>query len=281
MSGRPPLELRRPRKLDNILGDGLSAYGAGLGVLLLVSAAVVIPANAIVNFDSFGRGYQDKVEIGRQVIDIALAFLVVSPLVTAMAIHVISEQAQGRKAGFAETMRTGFDAFAPLFIAVLIAGVGIALGFFALIIPGIFVAVRWLFVAQAVVIEKKERLDALASSTELTRGVWWRTFGIAVVVNLVAALPTALLTLPFQAAAKPLDTDALSLVGTMLGQIVAAPLVAICITLLYFDLIARRDGMELPGPQPRDPNWQPPPPPVDAIPGPERPPDPPGLPPKD
>ncbi|MBA2504377.1 MAG: hypothetical protein H0V29_00365 [Thermoleophilaceae bacterium] len=294
MNERPALELRRPRKLDQILGDGLSSYGQAIWVLLGVSAAIVIPANAIVNFDSFGRGYQEKAEVGRQIIDVALGFLVISPLVTAMAIHVLREQAENRKAGFLETMRSGFDAFAPLFVAVLIAGVGIALGLFALIVPGIFVAVRWLFVAQAVVIEKKERLDALALSTELTRGLWWRTAGVALAVNLCAIVPTALLALPLEAGADAADADALSLVGTMLGQIVAAPFVALCITLLYFDLVARKAGVSLPGPSApqADPDWTPPPPPVEGIPrdpgpppdrepGQERPPDPPGLPPRD
>ncbi|MBA3301024.1 MAG: hypothetical protein H0T15_04070 [Thermoleophilaceae bacterium] len=132
-----PLELRRPRKLDHILGDSLKAYGRDLGVLLGAAAAVIIPATALVNADSFGQDYQEKADLARQGIDIVLGYLVISPLIAAIAVHVLRARADGREPGFVEALRSALELFAPLFLVVLVAGAGMVLGLLALIIPGI------------------------------------------------------------------------------------------------------------------------------------------------
>ncbi|MBA3301023.1 MAG: hypothetical protein H0T15_04065 [Thermoleophilaceae bacterium] len=150
---------------------------------------------------------------------------------------------------------------------------------------------RWLLVAQAVVVEERRGLAALTRSSELTQGSWWRALGIAVAVNLCALLPAGVLAVPFTLGAEAADAEALRLIGTMLAQVAAAPFVALCMALLFYDLVARRAGIPLPDPRVRPPaeGWQPPPPPVEGIPtepgpgggaGPQKPPDPPGLPPR-
>jgi len=285
----PALELRRPRKLEHILGEGLKAYGRDIRVLLLGAAAVIVPANALVNADAFGQGFQEKADLARQAIDIALAYLVISPLIAAMAIGVLRARAEGRAPRFVDTLRSALDVFAPLFLVVLAALAGIMLGLLALIVPGIYLAVRWLFVSQTVVVEDKRGLAALSRSSELVQGGWWRVAGIALAVNVCALVPSGILTVPFTLGAKAADAEALTLIGTMLGQTVAAPFVALCTALLFYDLVAREAGAALPGPQARLPaeGWQPPPP-LDRIPREpdapepsERPPDPPGLPPRE
>ena len=72
--------------------------------------------------------------------------------------------------GRARRSSAGLDAFAPIFFAVLLAGIGIALGLVLLVLPGIYMAVRWYFVPQAVVIDGARGPRALEHSGELVRG---------------------------------------------------------------------------------------------------------------
>ena len=74
-------------------------------------------------------------------------------------------------------------------MAILLAAVGVALGLLLLVIPGIYLAVRWFFVPQAVVVENARGPAALRRSRELTSGTWWRTFGIILLANLRPPCP--------------------------------------------------------------------------------------------
>jgi hypothetical protein len=124
---------------------------------------------------------------------------------------------------------------------VLIAAAGIAVGLAALVLPGLYLLVRWLFVAQCVVIEDKRGFDALARSGQLIRDNWLRSFKIVLVTQLIAAIPAILVSVPLAAAAESADRELPRLAGDMLVDVVTVPFVAIVTTLLYYDLRARRD----------------------------------------
>ena len=138
-----------------------------------------------------------------------------------------------------------------LFLAVLLSGAGIALGLVLLIVPGIYVAVRWYFVAQSVVIDGARSAEALRGSWRLTDGYWFRTFGVVLLANVVAFLPASLIVLPLQALAESADRQAIALAGMILTEALTAPFVALVSTLLFFDIRARRTAVpsqpQLPG----------------------------------
>ena len=66
----------------------------------------------------------------------------------------------------------------PLLGAGLLAGLGIALGFLLLIIPGLFLITIWAVVAPVIVVEKPGVFAAFGRSRELVRGHGWTVFGI-------------------------------------------------------------------------------------------------------
>jgi hypothetical protein len=92
----------------------------------------------------------------------------------------------------------------PVLWASVLGGILTILGFFALIIPGILVAVWFTFVTQVVVFEDKRGMAALEQSRAHVRGRWWAVFGrylllvlvvigAMIVVSFVAVLFTGLL----------------------------------------------------------------------------------------
>lgn len=236
------LELRRPRDVGGLFGDSLRVFGRHAALFVLLSAAVVIPVQLIVEgigLERLASSYDDSPTLAQAAVPTVVEFLVATPIITAICIYALHAIAEGGRPSAGKVFVAGFEAFTPLFAAVVLAAIGIALGFLALILPGIYLAVRWFFVPQAVVIEGARGPAALSRSSQLVQGSWWRTFGLVVLANVAIAVPGLLLTTPFAALAESSDRAVWALVGSMLASAVTAPFVALYSTLLYYDLLAR------------------------------------------
>jgi hypothetical protein len=237
------LELARPRDISALFGDSLRVFGRHALTFLALSAAIVVPVELIVSgigLEQLTASYDRSPPAVEQIIPTAVSFLVVAPLITATCIYALRDVAAGERPRPGQAITSGFEAFTPIFFAIVLAALGIALGLLLLIVPGIYVAVRWYFVPQSVVVENARGAAALTASGATVQGFWWRTLGIVVLANLAAALPGLILVGPFSAIADSSDRAVWSLVGQMAAEIVTAPFVAIVSTLLYFDLRARR-----------------------------------------
>ena len=237
------IELERPRDITALFRDSLAVYGRHAHVFIALSAAVVVPvflAVEGVGLEKLTASYDESPTVAEAAVPTVVSFLVVTPIITAICIHALRSVAAGERVGAGQAFVSGFEAFTPLFFAVLIAAAGIALGFLALILPGVYLAVRWFFVPQAVVIDGARGSTALSRSSEVVQGFWWRTFGLVVVVNLAVAIPALVLTSPFTAIATSTDEAVWALVGSIVAESVTAPFAALFSTLLFYDLCARR-----------------------------------------
>src|SRR5262249_56571961 len=78
--------------------------------------------------------------------------------------------------------------------------------------------------------------QAIRRSWRLTRGFFWRTLGILLVMTLV----TALISLPFAQFHTPLANLAL----VPLAEVLASPLVALTWIVVLYDLRLRREGYD-------------------------------------
>jgi TRAP-type C4-dicarboxylate transport system permease large subunit len=118
---------------------------------------------------------------------------------------------------------------------VIVSGAGIALGFIALIVPGILLAMRWAVVAQVAAIEHDGWIPSLRRSAELTRTHYGHIFGLLLLVGVVTAGVTA------GARAIPLGSTS-GVASVALGiavHTITASLAALTVAILYFDLKAR------------------------------------------
>jgi len=190
--------------------------------------------------DMLTSSYDSSPTIAETAIPTVVEFLVVTPIIAAICIHALHSIAEGQRPSPGQVLVAGFEAFTPLFAAVLLAAIGIAVGFVALIVPGVFLAVRWYFVPQAVVIDGARGRPALSRSGELVDGFWWRTFGLVVLANLAVAVPGFVLLAPFSSIADSTDRAVWALVGSAVTTSVTTPFVALFSTLLYYELRARK-----------------------------------------
>jgi hypothetical protein len=237
------LDLAKRRGIGDLLGDALNVYFRNFPTVFAIALAVVLPVQLIVSgigLEELTSGYRETDDTAELLIPTIVSYLVVAPLMIAATIHLLQRLAEGERPHAGRCIQAGLDVFAPVFLAVVIAGAGIGLGLLLLILPGIYVAVRWYFVAQAVVIDGARSTEALRASWRLTDGFWLRTLGVVVLANVVAFLPASLLVLPLQALAESADRQAISLAGMILTEALTAPFVALVSTLLFFDIRARR-----------------------------------------
>ena len=133
-------------------------------------------------------------------------------------------------------------------VAVLVGSV-IAL---ALLCGAAFLYVRLLFATQAVVFERCGPIQALRRSWNMTRGAFWRTLLIVVLMAtltyLVSSLPALVvnLVLTFTGGTGNLLRNSLiTTLITQVGIILALPLQLCTYTLLYYDQRVRREGLDI------------------------------------
>jgi hypothetical protein len=230
------LDLGRPRELGEILGDTLRVFRQHAGVFLSLSLALVAPVVLLVD-GVWGRALVDgtdaKAPVGSFLVSLLLSSFVLPTLATALVVRVVQAIAQGRTPSVGEAFREAAPSFAPALAVVAMAAIPIAAASL-LIIPGIWLALRWYFAAQVVVVEGLRGTAALRRSVELGRGGLWRVLGVLLTVGIVFGLLALLVQLPFGAAGPWLYVA-----GMAVGQGVALSLIAVAGTLLYFDLRAR------------------------------------------
>jgi hypothetical protein len=119
-----------------------------------------------------------------------------------------------------------------LFFAGILAGLGIALGFVLLVLPGLFLLTRWIVVTPVVVLEGKGATDSLRRSWELVRGHGWPVFGVLVVTLLIGMVGQIL----FLGIFAFLPDFLQNWLGGLVANSLVTPFLALSWTLLYFHL---------------------------------------------
>jgi hypothetical protein len=240
---RPPVELRRPREIGALIGDGFSLWFREFRTFFLIAAAVVVPVELIVSgigLGQFTAEYDSSPEAAEILIPRFTEFFVITPLATAMTIHALLEIGEGRRPRAGAAIQRGLDVFAPLLLVMVLFAAGVTLGLLALIIPGIYVLVRWSLCIQAAFIEGKRGTEALRRSWDLVEGSWWRVFAITLAANFLVGALSALVSAPLLGAADSTGDAVYQLIGQIVGAVLFVPPAALITTLLYFDLVSRR-----------------------------------------
>jgi len=217
-----------------------AVYRAHLPLVLAVSGGVVASVDLIlgVGLGQLTSPYRATASTSQQVVTFAASALVTTPLITAMLARAVLDVVAGEQPSAARSVQCGLDLFAPLLLAVVLWILALAAGLFALLLPGLYVAVSWYFVAQAVVVDDRRGLAALARSGELVRGRWVTAALTGLAFQLAILVAGSLVGYAFDAAARAVDAGAVLVLGDILFQSFAVPFVAIGATLFYLDLRA-------------------------------------------
>jgi hypothetical protein len=228
------LDLDQPRTLGELVGLTFELFGRHLATFLSLTLIVVAPIVIVV--DGVWGGYladggdadPSKAAVGAS---IALGTIVIPPLVTALLVVVVQALARGEEPTVGTALRVAGPRLPAAVAAVVLYVLAVAVGLVALIVPGVWLSVRWYFAAQATVVDGLSPVAALRRSAEVVETRWWRTFGAVVAFSLIVGIVGAVAG----AVVGTIDDGAIYTSAEVLLQAVLLSLTAIFGTLLFFD----------------------------------------------
>jgi len=116
-----------------------------------------------------------------------LGIVLAGPMMGGLYLLYLS-RLRGQPAGF-ETAFKGFSlAFLQLMLVSIVSTVLTGLGLVLCILPGVYLAVSWMFALALVIDKRMEFWAAMELSRKVVTKHWWAVFGLALVAGLVGAL---------------------------------------------------------------------------------------------
>jgi hypothetical protein len=163
---------------------------------------------------------------------LVLLFWALSILYQGMVVELVQDVQDGRRDhSIGQLLRSVEPVFWPLVAVSILFGLGVAVGFILLIIPGLILLVLWSVVAPVTVLEHPGVTSAFGRSRELVRGNGWNVFGVIVIVFVIVFVISILAGL----AASGLGSVGRALVQWVVNSALA-PVTALSASVLYFAL---------------------------------------------
>jgi tetratricopeptide (TPR) repeat protein len=247
----------------SILSTVLTAYSSQFYMTALEAS---LEAPGMAPSDAFLTSY--LLYAGFSVLLSVLNYLVVYNLVTAALARAISNRYLGKPVSIGGAYRSILGRFwsllgavlllvlinAALFVLPVLLSVAAAcVGAIALlgVLPLlVWIDIRLAFITQAVVLDGRPARGALSRSWDLVKGHGWRTLGVVLLLTLFSLLivsgPSYVVTFGMQVLGAPLPVQ--TVVSGVLSTVLATlytPIRLTGMTLLYYDLRIRKEGLDL------------------------------------
>ncbi|MEM9006061.1 MAG: hypothetical protein AAGE59_21360 [Cyanobacteria bacterium P01_F01_bin.86] len=147
-----------------------------------------------------------------------VANLLITPLLGGAAIYIISRHLKDQQTELSEAIQRATEKAGNLILAYFLYFVSVVVGLLLLIIPGLYLAVRLVFVLYAVMLQDASGTEALGIAWRLTQGRWWSIFWCLLLAGLLLiVLPIIVVTF----VSMPFGNVFISqLLGTAVGLVV-------------------------------------------------------------
>jgi hypothetical protein len=235
---QPPVQLRA-MGIGEILDAAIKLYQANWRTFMGIVAVLVVPFGLLVAFvDTIGP----ELAVG---VFLLGNFLVVRPLLEGAMAKAAADIYLGHDVEIGATYGYVAPLIGSLLWVIVLAGAAVLGGFILLIIPGIFLLIRFYFAVVVVVVEGERGTAALRRSWRLVKGSTWRVLGIVLVIAIIGGILTAIISVPFTLLFAGTDVFAFEILGDVIAGIIVEPFVALAVVLLYFDLRIRKEGYDL------------------------------------
>jgi hypothetical protein len=159
-------------------------------------------------------------------------------LFTGFVVRLVQDVRDGRRD---ETVGDLFSSAAPAILSLIVFGIlwgiGVGIGFILLIIPGLILITFWSVGAPAIVIEGAGPIEAFGRSWRLVRGDAWSVFAALLVVLLIVIAIGIVLGI----IATPIGNGA-TVVASIISTVITAPIFALAVSVMYFDLGGGREA---------------------------------------
>jgi len=249
-----------PKTLGEIIEGTFRVYGTGFLGILLIAAVVQVPLALLdiwvfsvlesaiddlfgyLNANSFLNPSIDSSMVAeefRTVVIVGGIFLLTTVLtfiiMDGALIYAVSVEILEGPIAVLRAYSFAAGRFGAMLGVSMVAALGVLLMAITIVgIPfAIYFSVRWAFVIQVALLERRNPASSLARSSDLVRDNWWRAFGVLLLIGIALAIANRL---------AGIILDLIPCVGPMVVAVLSAPVLIIAQTLLYHDLRVRRDG---------------------------------------
>ena len=241
-----------PRRIGEILSAALQLYRRHWRTLMAIAAVVVVPLTLVQYgighwFRGHGQQLQGQVEVSTSFWAVASASLLAAlvglllyQVLTGAITRAIATEVAGQDLGLEQSYRFGFARLGSILVVSILVGLATLLGLILFIIPGIYIAVRLAVSTQALIVEGKRGTEAMRRSWDLVGGHWWHAAFTILIAGLITAVVNAVITAPFSAGAWLVQG-----IAAAVATIVTLPYGALVGVLLYLDLRARKERLDL------------------------------------
>jgi hypothetical protein len=219
--------------VGGVLNETFSIYGqhalALLGSAIVVFVIVGVAAGLLQNEGGLILGLLA-----------AIIRLVGQALYIGFVVKLVQDVRDGRRdQTVGDLLSSAAPAILPLIVFSILFGIGVTIGFILLIIPGLILITFWSVGAPAIVAEGVGPLEAFGRSWRLVRGDAWSVFlALLAVLIIVIAIGFVL-----GAIATPIS-DGATVVASIISSVITAPIFAIAVTMMFYDLGGGRAATE-------------------------------------
>lgn len=230
------IHLEQPRSVGEILAATARLYQSYPLLFAILALAVMAPYElAVLAITGYGPLRHSHESVGISWLLLLLRTSLITPLISALHMHAVVAIGEGRRPRLKAVALRGLQVLPVVMAAEVMANIGIALGFVALIVPGIVLSIGWAVVAQAASLEDGGWRAALGSSRRLTSTGFGHVFALLFLTGALAFVVV------LGARTVPLgSTSGVASVAMGIAvDTVIASFAALTLALLYFDLRAR------------------------------------------
>src|SRR5215468_6024070 len=164
--------------LTGVLTEAWDLYRRFAGHFLLIAFVIYLITSVLVALLSLAG-------IAGALIGAVISFAA-TYVVQASLIKAVQDVRDGRvDLDLSETVRAAGPYILPVIGAAILAGIGIAIGFVLLIVPGLILLTYWCLIIPFIVLGGAGVIEAFGNSMGTVRGYAWRVFGTYVLVFLI------------------------------------------------------------------------------------------------
>jgi hypothetical protein len=171
--------------------------------------------------------------LGLQVSLIFIVTIVFFPIAQGTAIKLASEQIEKGRADIGASLSFATSKLIWIWALSIVVGIIVVLGFIALIVPGVILAIMFALAFPVLLIEKKGILESMGRSRQLVGNRWLKTFAVFIIFAIIFGIASAIVSA---------ISGVFGIAGPVVNGILSAfyqPLFPIVLTVYYYSNAAR------------------------------------------
>lgn len=233
-----------------LLSQSLAIFASNLPALLGIALLIYLPVNVGLNL-LVDESSADEFDVAAFQA-YGLSEVLFGSLAAGFATVVAARSRMAEPVRFLPALGQAMRHWPAMVGATILFNIGVTLGLVALVIPGVYLALRWALIYPSIVLDDAGVNHSFSRSTWLSQGYRWQILGFAVLGLLAVSALTMLLYLSFEWLPAEMYFPAVIAIDTLVSWL--SLIWPILLTLYFLEARAAVEDQDLPEEPYREPN---------------------------